>query len=418
MISLQKIKKLPDSPGVYLFKGNLSKILYVGKATSLRSRVRSYFAGNILETRGQLVEQMVSIAKKVDFIKTDTVLEALILEANLIRKHKPHHNTKDKDDKSFNTVVITDEKFPRVLIVRGREVEQCGFDGSYVAIYGPFPNGGALREAMKIIRRIFPYRDHKCIPADDQPESKQPRPCFNKQIGLCPGICTGEISAKEYANTIKHLMTFFDGKKKQLLKNLEKEMHAFAKNKEFEKAARVKKTVFALQHIQDVALIKRDKDRSFSEADFRIESYDVAHLSGNSTVGVMTVVVNGEATPAEYRTFRIRQNSQGDDLKALGELLTRRFSHPEWAMPALIVIDGGTTHLHFAIDFLNNLKIRIPVVSVVKNTNHTSREVLTENESSGVVAHERQAEIFLANSEAHRFAIKYHKNLRAKNFLQ
>ncbi len=418
MVSVINIKKLPDSPGVYLFKGSRGKILYVGKATSLRSRVRSYFAGNILETRGQLVEQMVSLAKKVDFIETDTVLEALILEASLIRKYKPHHNTKDKDDKSFNTVVITNEKFPQVLIVRGREVEQTYANpNSYKAVYGPFPNGSALREAMKIVRRIFPYRDHKCTPFEESPAGVLPRPCFNRQIGLCPGVCTGEISVKEYGQIMNHLMMFFDGKKKQLLKNLEKEMKEFAKNDEFEKAAKVKKTVFAIQHIQDVALIRRDKDHRFSTGDFRIEAYDIAHLAGDSTVGVMTVVINGEATPSEYRMFRIRHTIRGDDLKALGEVLSRRFSHPEWGMPSLVVIDGGLTHLRFAVDVLKKNNIVVPTVSVVKNTNHTPREVLQDSEDTNSLVTNHTAEIFLANSEAHRFAIKYHKNLRTKKFL-
>jgi excinuclease ABC subunit C len=416
MISLQKIKKLPDSPGVYVFKNNLGKTLYIGKATSLRNRVKSYFANNIRETRGQLIEAMIGLAKKVDFVQTDTVLEALLLEANLIRKYKPHYNTREKDDKSFNTVVITNEKFPQVLVTRGKEIETTYSNTNlYKAIYGPFPSGGALREAMKIIRRIFPYRDQKCIPAAEQ--SGLPRACFNRQIGLCPGVCTGEITSDEYEKIIKNLMMFFDGKKKQLLKTLQGEMKQYAKSNQFEKAVLVRKTVFALQHIQDVALIRRDKNYTPGFSRVRMEAYDVAHMSGSNTVGVMTVIENGQVQPSEYRMFKIRRTSSGDDLKALSEVIERRFNHPEWYLPSLIVIDGGQTHLRFVKEILKKHTISIPVVSVVKSKNHKAKDILNDDVALGQLVKDHKAEILLANSEAHRFAIKYHKNLRNKTFL-
>ncbi len=416
MITPNKLKKIPDSPGVYLFKDNRGKILYIGKATSLRSRVRSYFSGNILETRGELIEQMVGLAKKIDFVQTDTVLEALLLEASLIRKYKPHHNTKEKDDKSFNTVVVTNEKFPQVLVVRGREAETVYSDtSSYKAIYGPFPNGGALRDAMKIIRRIFPYRDQKCVPAEEQ--SGTPRPCFNRQIGLCPGVCTGEITAEEYGKIVRHLMMFFVGKKKQLLQSLEKDMRTCAKREEFEKAAQIRQTVFALQHIQDVALIRREKNYYPAVTRVRIEAYDIAHMAGKDTVGVMTVVENGQPQSAEYRMFKIRQESAGDDLRALEEVLDRRFKHSEWYMPSLIVIDGGSTHLTFAKQVLKKLQINIPVVSVVKDDKHKAKDIINDEPAHGRLIKDHKNEILLVNSEAHRFAIKYHKNLRGKSFL-
>ncbi len=425
MISPEKIQKLPDVPGVYLFKDAKGGILYVGKATSLRNRVRSYFAGNLHETRGPLVVKLVEIAEKIDVIETDTVLEALILEAKLIKKYQPYHNTKEKDDKSFNGVVITNERFPRLLVVRGREI-QDNFDdpAEYKAVFGPFPNGGSLREALKIIRRIFPYRDSKCTPAEELPSGKNPRPCFNRQIGLCPGVCTGEISAKDYARIVKHIMMFFDGKKKELLKSLEKDMKTYAKNHEFEKAAEVKKTIFALKHIQDVALIRREKtpeenlavantSAEYVQNNNRIEAYDIAHLSGTSVAGVMTVVENGESVPAQYRMFKIRQAKGGDDLQALKEVLTRRFNHREWGMPAIIVIDGGETHLKYAKEKLEELGIFLPVVSVVKDQSHKPKDILGD----GIIAAKYNKEILLVNSEAHRFAIKYHKNLRGKSFL-
>src|SRR3989344_4177786 len=157
MISL---KHLPDKPGVYFFlKGK--KILYVGKATSLRSRVKSYFSDDIVLKRSAAIGKMVLEVTKVDYKVTDSVLEALILEAELIKKHEPYYNVREKDDKSFNFVVITNEEYPRVITMRGKELLQQ--PQNFRKMYGPFPHGSELREALKIIRRIFPYRD-KCKP--------------------------------------------------------------------------------------------------------------------------------------------------------------------------------------------------------------------------------------------------------------
>ncbi len=244
----QTFKKLhlPSEPGVYVFKYH-KQILYIGKATSLYERVRSYFANDLLATRSPLIADMVFKANKIDFIKTDSVLEALILEAELIKKHQPKYNTKEKDDKSYNYVIITKEDFPRVLIERGRNLEKIGL--KIQATFGPFTNGTQLKEALKIIRKIFPYRD-TC-------KLNQDRPCFNYGIGLCPGTCIGAISKTEYTKTIKNIKLFFSGKKKNILKNLEKEMSDFAKKQEFEKADKIKRMIFALNHIQDIALLKR-----------------------------------------------------------------------------------------------------------------------------------------------------------------
>ena len=189
-------KKLPDHPGVYIFRGPKREILYIGKATSLKSRVASYFRRNLMETRGPIIVGMVEVAKTVDFIETDSVLEALILEAHLIKKHQPSFNTKEKDNKSFNYVVITKEDFPRVMTMRGRELGELNLKpntSNLKAVFGPFPQGSVLREALKIVRKIFPFSDN-CRP-------NQGKSCFNAQIGLCPGVCAGTISKAEYAKT-------------------------------------------------------------------------------------------------------------------------------------------------------------------------------------------------------------------------
>jgi excinuclease ABC subunit C len=416
-----KKKKLPDTPGVYMFIGARRKILYIGKATSLRSRVRSYFDKDIAHKRGQHIAAMVEQAKMVDHIETDSVLEALILEASLIKKYKSHYNTKEKDDKSFNYIVITKEDFPRVIIVRGRELlgsstAKLKYDVKYT--FGPFPKGTVLKDALKIIRKIFPFRD-KCLPARSaQVGTSVPRkPCFNRQIKLCPGVCSGEISKKEYAKVIQNICLFLDGKKGQVIKKLERQMSVAAKRLEFEKADEIKKTIFALKHIRDVALIKesprpniRRRTSDVSSGGFRIEAYDVAHISGKFVVGVMTVVENGEVKKSDYRKFKIKSFEGADDTRALKEVLDRRLSHPEWQLPKLIIVDGGKAQKNTAEKVLKKAGVVIPVVGVVKDERHKPKNII--GKSSLVEKYEK--EILLANSEAHRFAITYHRFLRNK----
>ena len=411
--------KLPDAPGVYFFKKG-SQTLYVGKATSLRSRVRSYFSTSLPFARNPLVVQMVEAADSIEFQKTDSVLEALILEANLIKKYKPSANTMEKDDKSWNYIVITKEKFPRVAVIRGKDLQNMMLAGKAEVggmkikyEFGPFPQGLALQEAMKIVRRIFPYRDMKCVPKENQ-KNMAGKPCFNRQIGLCPGVCTGEISAAEYANQIAHIRLFFQGKKKALIRSLEKEMKMLAKNLEFEKAAEVRRKIYALGHIQDVSLIKRERTEVNSSADMRIEAYDIAHTSGTFAFGVMTVVADGEAQKSSYRAFRIRGDFKGSDTDALKEVLRRRLNHSEWQFPRLIVIDGGITQMNAAKSVLAESPeeaIRnISLVSVVKNDRHKPDHFLGDL----VLAEKHKNEIILANSESHRFAQKHHKALRGR----
>lgn len=392
-------KKLPDKPGVYIFRGGKRNILYIGKATSLRSRVASYFRRDIVSTRGPIIAGMVETVKTVDFIETDSVLEALILEAHLIKKHQPPYNTKEKDNKSFNYVVVTNEDFPRVITMRGREVDTKLSEIKYS--FGPFPQGSVLREALAIVRRIFPFRD-KCKVA-------QAKPCFNAQIGLCPGVCTGDVSKTEYAKTIQRIKLFFEGKKKTLASGLERDMKVSARNLKFEEAGRIKRMIFALNHIQDVALIKHPHRFNLGEEGFRIEAYDVAHISGTNTVGVMTVMEDGEHKKSDYRKFKIR-TSTNDDNASLYEILERRFAHTEWPMPKLIVVDGGKAQVNTAERALKEWGIIIPVVGVVKDEHHKPKGFLGDKD----IILNRDRHILLANSEAHRFAIEYHRLLRGK----
>lgn len=408
-----KKKKLPDSPGVYFFLGPKRKILYIGKATSLRSRVRSYFASDLIDTRGVRIVKMVADAKTIEYKVADSVLEALILEANLIKAHKPHFNVDEKDDKSFNYVVVTKENFPRVLLVRGKELLATYPKGSCLKVFGPFPHGLQLKEAMRLIRRIFPYRD-TCIPAEVQiAGGKKLMPCFNRQIGLCSGVCSGDISKQEYRKLIKHIILFFEGKKKTLLRELEKEMRAYAKEEKFEEAGVRRKQMFALTHIQDVSLIKEEMREPDAGRSFRVEAYDVAHFGGGAMVGVMVAIVDGLAQKAEYRKFKINSVSSSNDPKALREILSRRLGHDEWPMPKMIVVDGSTAQINTAEATLHEAGVRIPVVGVVKDEKHRPKHIKGDRE----LITRREKDILLANAEAHRYAIAYHRSKLRKRLV-
>lgn len=400
--------KLPDGPGVYFFirqahdKSSGKEILYIGKATDLKIRVKSYFAKDLMETRGPKIVQMLGDATSVDYKQTDSVLEALILEAALIKKHMPPANTQEKDGKSFNYVIITEEDFPRILTVRGKELLESD-DYKVKATFGPFPHGLELREALKIVRKIFPYRDDKCVPL-------QGKPCFNRQIGLCPGVCTGEISKTEYAKVIRSITLFFQGKKQEIIKGLRKHMKDEAKLRNFEKAAELRNKIFALEHINDIALLRREQANKPGR--FRIEAFDIAHISGTHTVGSMVVMEDGVLAKHEYKRFKMkgRTKDENNDTANLEEMLRRRFKHDDWRTPDLIVIDGGVAQKNRADQVVRPLRSNIAIVSVVKNDKHKPDHIIGDAQ----IVKDYHHDILLVNQEAHRFAIAYHRLLRGK----
>ncbi|OGI74156.1 hypothetical protein A3D42_01750 [Candidatus Nomurabacteria bacterium RIFCSPHIGHO2_02_FULL_41_18] len=405
-MKIESIKKLniPDKPGVYLFKKN-GHILYIGKATSLRNRVRSYMSKGLFDMRGPLVEKMAAEADEIDWIVTDSVLEALILEANLIKKYQPKYNTDAKDDKSWNYVCITQEKLPKVLIVRGYNVLPSLLN----KMYGPYTNGSQLKEALKIIRKIFPYLDDKSKTSYE----------FYRQVNLVPSISNKE-GIEKYKKDIRNLKLFFSGKKKKILQNLKREMKVEAKAGNFELAAKIRNQIFALDHINDIALLKDlpysppllEKERG--DPNYRIEAYDIAHMGGKNMVGVMVVVENGEIKKREYKKFKIRTQNNINDTGALAEILERRLAHKEWAYPSLIVVDGGIAQLNVVKKVLKKLNLNIGTVALIKDERHKPKSIIGDEK----LIKQHKSAILLANSEAHRFAISYHKNLRGRNFLK
>ncbi|MEA2701294.1 MAG: excinuclease subunit [Candidatus Parcubacteria bacterium] len=410
---------LPDCPGVYLFtkgRGKSKKILYIGKATSLRDRVRSYFDDDLIATRGPRLVDVVTQADGLLHETTPTVLEALVREAALIREHNPTGNAMGKDDKTFLYAVVTAEEIPRVLAIRGKELDfkrKCILAAPEVPFsdaFGPFPSGYQLREALRLIRRIFPFYDTpRPIEADGGVgrnvvggnKHLRAKVEFNRQIGQYPR----DMDRKQYLRSIRNVCLFLSGRVKTLRQTLEREMRSFAKEERFEEAAIVRRQLFALDHVQDVSLIR--EDRGVDKPSPRIEAYDTAHISGTDAIGVMTVTENGVPIKTDYRTFKIRGVSGktlNNDIASLKEILSRRLGHPEWQLPKAFVVDGGKTHKKAAEEVLKEVGIGIPVAAVVKDEKHRPREVL-----GSLRAGITDADAVLANSEAHRFALSRHR---------
>jgi len=249
---------LPEMPGVYLFKQG-RKILYVGKATSLRDRVKSYFDDDLIATRGPRIVDMVTKATGMIYHTTPTVLEALVREAALIKRHMPPANSDGKDDSTFLYAVITKEEIPRVLAVRGSHLDfenkkLLTVDCKLRTIYGPFPSGPQLREGLRLIRRIFPFFDTD-KPVFAKSKHQRAKIEFNQQIGQYPR----DFNRREYLHSIRNVTMFLAGRGKELRKRLQREMKTAVVEERFEDAAQARRQLFALDHIQDVSLIKSDE---------------------------------------------------------------------------------------------------------------------------------------------------------------
>ncbi len=390
-------------------------VLYVGKATSLRDRVRSYFDDDLIATRGPRIVDMVTKADRVVFEMTPTVLEALVREAALIKKYHPTANAEGKDDKTFMYAVITKEEIPRVLAVRGKDID---FNNQtynlppttypFSSIFGPFPSGAQLKDGLRLIRRIFPFFDTP-RPVGDKSKHQKTRIEFNQQIKQYPR----EFSRINYRRTIRKVRMYLAGHGKELRRMLARDMRDAANEERFENAATVRRELFALDHIQDVSLIK-DENLHFERGPtllttlLRIEAYDTAHLSGTNAIGVMTVIVDGIPVKSEYRTFKIRGVKKNDDIASLKEILSRRLGHPEWSYPKVIVVDGGKTQKNAAETVLKEWGIKIPVAAVVKDERHRPREVIGAR-AAGI----SEADAVRANAEAHRFSLSRHRYARS-----
>lgn len=349
--------QLPSQAGVYWWLDENKKVLYVGKAKNLKNRVTSYRQKKELSPR---ILQMVTRARYLQWRILPSELEALLVEADLIRTYQPPYNVLLKDDKSPLYIVITNERFPRVLKMRRRDVEKkTALTTGSARVFGPFTSAYKVNEVLKLVRPIFPW----C----NAPRRKTMRRCLENHLGLCAGVCTGEVTVDAYRQIMQNLSLFLAGKKQAVEKQLQKELRAKVMTEEFEEAAKIRDKLNLIAEITDTS--KRLKDEFFlpnlsawkqenaqgqlrtilrdelslpREYEFsRIEGYDVSNTSGQLAVVSMVVFTGGEADKAEYRSFNIRSLETPNDFMMLQEALCRRAKHLEWSLPDLLLIDGG-----------------------------------------------------------------------------
>ncbi|MDP2631702.1 MAG: excinuclease ABC subunit UvrC [Candidatus Uhrbacteria bacterium] len=427
-----KNKMLPDSPGVYFYYDSKGRLLYIGKATSLKSRVGSYFN----KAHDNRIAELVSKIARIDYIETPTVIEALVLEANKIKALQPYYNILQLDDKSFLYLVITNEAFPKPILMRGHELDRLDinpFDSKlskiaqkkFLAVFGPYTSSVSVKRALDLIRRIIPWTT--CEPPS---LTGKTRPCFDRHIRKCPGVCTGEISKSDYRKIITKLILFFSGKKVQLLRQLEREMKQASKNHEFEVAAQIRNQIFALKHIRDVALItKEDVELPFSQMhvestinlEGRIEAYDISNIGGTSSVGSMVVFEEGRPVKSEYRKFKIKTVNGINDTAMLEEVIRRRLRRAElypqaWPLPELMVVDGGKGQVNRAQLVLDEFRMDLPVLGIAKGFDRKQDRLVYDPDNIELArVASRGKELFQkARDEAHRFAVAYHRKLRGK----
>ncbi|MBT5807786.1 excinuclease ABC subunit UvrC [Candidatus Uhrbacteria bacterium] len=431
-----KNNELPDSPGVYFYFDKKDKLLYIGKATSLKRRVGSYFT----KAHDRRIAELVGKIARIDYIKTPSVIEALVLEANQIKAHKPKYNILQRDDKSFLYLMITNEDYPRPLLMRGHELKKLGINPfrpeltkkdkkQFLRVFGPYTSSKSLRTALDLVRRTIPWSD--CQPPE---VTHKYRPCFNAQIGKCAGVCGGLVEKREYKKIIRRLTLFFDGKKKQLLRELKREMLRASVQLRFEQAGKLKRQIFSLDHIQDVALVSREESNlPYVETDTegsinlngRIEAYDISNISGAHAVGSMVVFEHGKPAKALYRKFKIKGVEGPNDVAMMEEVMRRRLRraqiHPKaWPLPEIMVIDGGKPQVNRVQKVLDEMGMNVPIVGLAKGFDRKQDRMVYDRTNEELLRVARRGKDLFqkARDEAHRFAISYHRKLRSKNLLK
>lgn len=412
-----KESEIPESPGVYYMKDAAGKLLYVGKAVSLARRIPQYWQ----RPHGEHIEKMVPFIAEVDWQLVPTAIEALILEANEIRKLKPPYNVIGKDDSSFLHLAITNEPYPKPVLIRGYELEATP-KKRFKQVFGPYTSSTSLRAALELTRKLFHWSD--CDPG-------QKRPCFYYHIKLCPGVCVEAVSKRDYAKVIRRLVLFFEGKKAQVLKETERQMKAAAKREDFEEAAKLRNLMFALTHIQDVSVIKREDDprenRDLGINVFgRVEAYDISNTLGEQPVASGVVFVEGLPRPSLYKKFRIKTVQGANDVAMMKEVIRRRFAHAgphdqseAWKLPDLLVIDGGRGQVNAAMEALSELNLKIPMIGLAKGFDRKQDVVVYGEKTDELVRVVTRYKKILqhARDEAHRFAISYHRKRRGRKFM-
>jgi excinuclease ABC subunit C len=367
-----------------------------------------------------MIESMMHEVEKIEVTTTESVLEAIILEAVLIKRHQPKYNVLGKDDKSWNYLVVTRDVFPRITSLRQHDLEQLlpgEIETRYLELFGPFPGLNA-KATLKIIRRLFFVST--CEP------SAEKRPCLYRQMRQCLGVCTGDITAASYrTRVIRPLLLFLRGEKKRVLTGLKKSMVTAAKAENFEEAARLRNQVFALERIQDSVLINESfvrherarpevGDLIGDQTAFRVEGYDISNLGATGKVASMVVFDEHGPVKSQYRKFTIKTVVGQSDVDCLKEVLNRRLNHPEWPLPTLFLIDGGRPQVNAVLSVVRARGVKIPVVGIAKGAERKRNDIILGEPSIEIarLAQAYRSLLIRVRDEAHRFAITFQRSKR------
>ena len=420
-----KLQALPAEPGVYFHRDAKGKIIYIGKASILKNRVMSYFQNKIRDPKTLL---LVAEIADTEWITVGSEVEALFLESEFIKRYKPKYNIDLKDDKNWLYIKISADEFPVISYVRRPMDDKARY-------YGPFTQADALRRAMRMLRKVFPYVTHAIWPK---------RGCLHYHLGLCPGPEEGAITAASYRKLIRRLELYLKGEQTKLMTSLETEMRSSAKRRDYEHAAHLrdqladlksfgKQMIFgdteAFDLSRDQALVGLAERLGLTSEPRRIEAFDISHLGGVDNVASMVVFTDGVPNRDDYRRFKMNLTGN-DDYAHMREVITRRFasSHlSEWPMPDLLLIDGGQPQLAATLGVLDGMGLDIPAVGLAKREEEIIRRISrgkgpsdptnkTDTFESILLPHTSHVLQLMqrVRDEAHRFAITYQTLLRAK----
>ncbi len=408
----ETVNNLPHTPGVYIMKSGSGEVLYVGKANDLKKRVSSYFQRS--KKHPERIESLVSHVAEIDFLPVSTSAEALIYENGLIKQLSPKYNVALRDDKSYPLLKLTvNEKFPRLILTRERKD-----DGSIY--YGPYTSAKLLKEALKILQKLFPLRTCNKMPK---------RECLYFSIRECMGPCIGKINEERYNNMVTQLRLFLEGRRAELIRFLADKMKELSKEERFEEAMEYRDRMEALstvredrvyyKPIEEIEELKRIL--GIKERPERIEAFDVSNIMGEEACGSLVCFYKGKPDKNGYRKFRIKTVKGMDDYSMMREIVRRRYTRSldeKKPLPDLIVIDGGKGHLGVALDELRKLSLgNIPAIGIAKQFEH----IYVEDRKEPIVLPKESKALHLLErirDEAHRFAISYHKKLMSKRMLK
>jgi len=426
-----KISHFPKTPGVYLMKDTKGRVIYVGKAKDLRSRVGSYFqeSADLLNTRGPEIAHMAALVEDIDFLDCETEVDALLQENRLIKDIQPQFNERLKDNKTFPYLEITTgDDFPGVYVTRKPRIK-----GS--KLYGPFISAGGLRDAVNALQKVFKYRTCELdIRADD--ESRQHfRPCLLHAINQCTAPCADLVSKESYKKDVNRLKKFLASKRSVVLRQMKKEMDVAAEDLRFEEAATLRDRIKAIESLALSGNVEADvqpevfyvdpakgleKLRGLLDVDTEIrsiEGIDIATLQGGESVGALVCFLDGKPFKGAYKRFRIKTVEGVDDYAMIREVVLRRYRYAadgEELYPDVILIDGGLGQLHAALGAFGDMDVRPPmVVSLAKR----EEEIFIQARSKPVRLGRNNEALRLLQAvrdEAHRFAQHYHHMLRRK----